>query len=1197
ESVYAALVTQTRLRPYLDSVELVVDEKGVRFDTSALSSMLDAKKGASERDAIIDLVELNRYQGKVLDAVGVDSLGLLSGWVQVLPADSPVRSELQGLRVFLSSVNAGTQLDDIYLGGASSDHFAGRNGDDRLHGGAGDDVLQGEGGDDRLSGGVGNDNLWGGADNDTLLGEDGNDGLYGEAGDDVLDGGAGNDYMDGGAGANTYRFGRGDGQDTIAYKSGGSDGKLGTLQFKDGVQASDLVLRQVYDNQLGSKALEVSIAGTADKVTINGFFYNSDPANPLNSVQRFEFADGTAWDLGAITAKLFAGTASADDFTGTSGDDTMHGGAGNDELRGGSGNDTLLGEDGNDGLYGEAGDDVMDGGAGNDYMDGGAGANTYRFGRGDGQDTIAYKSGGSDGKLGTLQFKDGVQASDLVLRQVYDNQLGSKALEVSIAGTADKVTINGFFYNSDPANPLNSVQRFEFADGTAWDLAAITAKLFTGGDGNDTIIGTNQADTMRGGRGNDDLWGGAGNDTLLGEEGNDGLYGEAGDDVMDGGAGNDYMDGGAGANTYRFGRGDGQDTIAYKSGGSDGKLGTLQFKDGVQASDLVLRQVYDNQLGSKALEVSIAGTADKVTINGFFYNSDPANPLNSVQRFEFADGTTLDLAAITAKLFTGGDGNDTIIGSNQADTMRGGGGNDDLWGGAGNDTLLGEDGNDGLYGEAGDDVLDGGAGNDYMDGGAGANTYRFGRGDGQDTIAYKNGGSDGQLGTLQFKDGVQASDLVLRQVYDNQLGGKALEVSIAGTGDKVTINGFFYNSDPAAPLSSVQRFEFADGTAWDLAAITAKLFAGTASADDFTGTSGDDTMHGGAGNDELRGGAGNDTLLGEEGNDGLYGEAGDDVMDGGAGNDYMDGGAGANTYRFGRGDGQDTIAYKSGGSDGKLGTLQFKDGVQASDLVLRQVYDNQLGSKALEVSIAGTADKVTINGFFYNSDPANPLNSVQRFEFADGTAWDLAAITAKLFTGGDGNDTIVGTSRSGTIRGEAGDDSLYGGEGNDVILGGSGNDWISGEAGDDVIEGGAGNDNMTGGRHGGYDGAGNDTYVVGRGDGNDIIYDNDGTPGNADVLQFQGDIQADQLWFRRVGQSLEVSVIGSGDKVNVLDWFASANYQLEQIKSSDGKTLSSANVNALVEAMAAFAPPAAGQTTLPPDYRSSLSNVIATNWT
>ncbi|WP_268750508.1 calcium-binding protein, partial [Paracidovorax avenae] len=190
-------------------------------------------------------------------------------------------------------------------------------------------------------------------------------------------------------------------------------------------------------------------------------------------------------------------------------------------------------------------DDVLDGGAGNDFLDGGAGANTYRFGRGDGQDTISFKSGGSDGKLGTLQFKEGVQASDLVLRQVYDNQLNDKALEVSIVGTGDKVTINGFFYFSDPAAPFSSVQRFEFADGTTWDLAAISAKLFTGGDGNDSIVGTNQADTMRGGAGNDDLRGGAGNDTLLGEDGNDGLYGEAGDDVLDGGAGNDFLDGGA----------------------------------------------------------------------------------------------------------------------------------------------------------------------------------------------------------------------------------------------------------------------------------------------------------------------------------------------------------------------------------------------------------------------------------------------------------------------------------------------------------------------------------------------------------------------------------------------------------------------------------------------------------------------------
>jgi hypothetical protein len=35
-SVYGALVVQTRLKPYLDSIELVIDEAGVRFDTTAL---------------------------------------------------------------------------------------------------------------------------------------------------------------------------------------------------------------------------------------------------------------------------------------------------------------------------------------------------------------------------------------------------------------------------------------------------------------------------------------------------------------------------------------------------------------------------------------------------------------------------------------------------------------------------------------------------------------------------------------------------------------------------------------------------------------------------------------------------------------------------------------------------------------------------------------------------------------------------------------------------------------------------------------------------------------------------------------------------------------------------------------------------------------------------------------------------------
>ncbi|WCN00474.1 hypothetical protein M5C96_20495 [Acidovorax sp. GBBC 1281] len=558
------------------------------------------------------------------------------------------------------------------------------------------------------------------------------------------------------------------------------------------------------------------------------------------------------------------------------------------------------------------------------------------------------------------------------------------------------MTIQGFFYGDDPDAPYSSVQRFQFADGSALDIATITAQLFAGTASADTLFGTNAADTLRGGSGNDNLWGAAGNDTLLGGDGDDGLYGEAGDDVIDGGAGRDWLEGGTGSNTYRFGKGDGQDTIAFKSGVRDGKPGVLQFKDGVTAADLGLRQVHDTVHGGYSLEVSINGTADKVTIQGFFYGDDPDSPYSSVQRFQFADGSSWDMAGIKAQLFAGTASDDSLVGTAAADTLNGGSGNDNLWGGDGNDTMIGGDGDDGLYGDAGDDTLDGGAGRDWLEGGTGSNTYRFGRGDGQDTIAFKSGVRDGKPGVLQFKDGVTAADLGLRQVHDTVHGGYSLEVSINGTADKVTIQGFFYGDDPDSPYSSVQRFQFADGSSWDMAGIKAQLFAGTASDDSLVGTAAADTLNGGSGNDNLWGGDGNDTMIGGDGDDGLYGDAGDDVIDGGAGRDWLEGGTGSNTYRFGRGDGQDTIAFKSGVRDGKPGVLQFKDGVTAADLGLRQVHDTVHGGYSLEVSINGTADKVTIQGFFYGDDPGAPYSSVQRFQFADGTTWDLSAIETQL---------------------------------------------------------------------------------------------------------------------------------------------------------------------------------------------------------
>lgn len=165
----------------------------------------------------------------------------------------------------------------------------------------------------------------------------------------------------------------------------------------------------------------------------------------------------------------------------------------------------------------------------------------------------------------------------------------------------------------------------------------------------------------------------------------------------------------------------------------------------------------------------------------------------------------------------------------------------------------------------------------------------------------------------------------------------------------------------------------------------------------------------------------------------------------------------------------------------------------------------------------------------------------------------------------------------------------------DRARGDGGDDTLSGDEGADTLVGGVGNDTL-------YGGSGNDTYLFGRGDGQDELRDEDWTSGNTDVLSFGPGVSADQLWFRSVGSALEVSIIGTTDKVSIRFFdskYTGATpypYHIEQFKTSDGKVLLDSQVQNLVNAMASFSPPAAGQTTLPANYQSSLNSVIAANW-
>ncbi|MFY9511407.1 MAG: hypothetical protein WAQ05_10600, partial [Rubrivivax sp.] len=180
QSIYGALVVQTRLRPYLDAVELVIDETGIRFDTAALAAVLDSNRATDLSNALIDLVELTKYTFATLDVTGFDALGTLRSWIDALPANSTLRSDLPQLGVFFSPATGGTADNDVFLGDGAANSFSSS---------AGDDVLDGAAGNDSLISGDGNDFLFGGLDNDTLQGGSGND---------TLDGGSGNDIMAGG---------------------------------------------------------------------------------------------------------------------------------------------------------------------------------------------------------------------------------------------------------------------------------------------------------------------------------------------------------------------------------------------------------------------------------------------------------------------------------------------------------------------------------------------------------------------------------------------------------------------------------------------------------------------------------------------------------------------------------------------------------------------------------------------------------------------------------------------------------------------------------------------------------------------------------------------------------------------------------------------------------------------------------------
>ena len=1108
------------------------------------------------------------------------------------------------------------------VGTEGADRIDGSGGPDEINSAGGDDTVHGGEGRDNLNGGYGNDILYGDSGADSLYDGDGLNLLYGGAGDDTvtgsgyLSGGAGNDLiqssgynragsvLDGGAGddtlyaydGDTVLFGAGDGHDRVQNGSGY------WIALGAGITAAEV---SVSGGQFDGLTVPLTLRLNATGDSLVG----------IDGALGVRFADGSTWNAADIAARtqapallasagndLLIGSANADlidalggndSVIGGAGSDTLAGGDGMDSLAGGSGDDLLDGGAGNDTLTGGDGDDTLTGGLGNDYLDGGNGSNTYRFGRGDGQDTI-YESVTSNGAARTvIALGDGIGAADLQLQAQYGS------LVLSLTGGTDSITLSDWLRQD--ANGHQLVLRF--ADGSEWSQDQILAAMrmddprrgdfrdnviigtdaaseylegnggndlidgaagrdeIGAGSGDDTVIGGLGDDYLVGGSGNDRLDGGEGGDTLYGGEGDDLLAGGAGNDVLQGENGNDTIDGGAGDDqlysddsynhpdgsgshdTILFGYGDGHDTL------SADRFDKVQLRDGITAQDI------DVLVVGNALVIKLKASGETISVNGWAYNS---NRLDTVR---FADGSEMSLSKRPAGPTIGTADNDVVGATSPSpfdDDVFALDGNDVLYGGAGNDRLHGGSGNDTLFGQDGENFLDGGTGNDqyYLDGNA--DTLLFGFNTGSDYFASRWGGYATPK-AVRFENNVGRNDVQIKNLYVASDGTGSFQLGLAGS--DATLGSFRLRpADNGGTSVTDTVFQFGDGSVVSGADVLDTFYRRDASiqSDVLLGTAAADVMNGLAGNDLLAGGLGDDLLLGGAGYDTLLGGAGDDTLAGGEGDDYLDGGAGRDVYRVDRSSGMDTI-----GRNGQFASddvIEFGAEISAADVQVA------LAGSSLVFTVAGSGTRVTVaDGWYTGYSDSGSSMRLGEVRFADGTVWTAADVARRLTVVGNnadtlqgtalrdylagmgGNDTINGADGDDVLRGEEGDDRLAGGAGMDRLSGDAGNDELNGGSGSDLLDGGAGNDAMFGG-------SGSDLYQFNLGGGQDTIGDFGSDPRNVDTLQFGAGIALADIGRSVVDGKLVLSINGSSDSVTILG-YADPLVGIERIRFADGTVI------------------------------------------
>ena len=1157
-----------------------------------------------------------------------------------------------------NDVLSGTGLDDTLIGADGNDTLQGGGGNDLLRGDEGNDQLYGGDGDDRLTGGAGNDYLVGGAGDDsywdlglgqdrilddagldnlyyasdirpeyliisrvnadlrigfsgrddsvnlqewfrqprnsiegfffadgsewsatdiaasfnsitgngTVIGSAGDDLLYGGAGQDTLQGGAGNDLLDGGAGADSLVGGAGDdtyiadGNDTIVELPGeGIDTLVWTssaaVVLQDGLE--NLVLAEsagytatgnAANNQLIGNSLGNSLDGGAGSDTLEGgvgddAYYVDNPGDLV-----IEGVDaGNDWVNTSVSYTL---TENVENLTLT----------GSAAING-------FGNQLANYLSGNAAANLLVGDAGNDQLVGGLGADTLVGGTGD---DLYYLDGYDD-----VLVEGNNEGNDRILITQVSEQKGNTSYKgsFSMADNIESLWMSSYGYVTDATIYGNALDNVIDARGT---------KVFDHQSGNTIFYYL----------ANVDIYGGAGNDTIYSSDGGNVLVGGLGDDVMVGGSGGDayYVDSAfdqvienTSSSTDSV-----YSTISYALGGNLENLYLLgsaningtgndqgNVLNGNSGNNVLIGGAGDDRLtgggGSDTLVGGIGNDIYVVSSNGSIIEQTNEG-IDSVEAsISYTLGAHLEHLTLTGSAAIDGSGNelDNVIQGNYANNrLVGGAGNDTLDGAGGNDTMLGGAGDDSYYVESTNDVVTEYA-NEGIDTVYGSITYTLGTNQENLTLigaASINGVGNGLDNVLT---GNSAANTLTGGAGNDWLDGKeGNDKMIGGLGDDT------YVVDAAGETITERSSEGIDlvlaSASFALASNVENLTLTGAAAINGTGNSLNNVLTGNAAANLLDGGAGADRMIGG---------AGDDIY-------VIDNALDVVTENVGEGIDliQTSIAITLAanvenllltGTKALNGTGNALDNVLTGNSAVNTLTggagnDRLDGKAGADNLLGGAGDDVYVVDVATDVITENANEGIDTVE--TGIAYTLGANVENLILTGTAAVTGTGNALDNRLQGNSAVNSLFG------------------AAGNDALDGGAGADTLTGG-------VGNDTYVLGRGYGADTVVENDATAGNTDIAQFLTGVAADQIWFQHVGNNLEASIIGTSDKLVVKDWYLGTANHVEQFKATDGaKTLIDSNVQILVNAMASFAPPVAGQTSLPTNYQTSLAPVIAANW-